>query len=45
MANTAILIGNSLYRSLGPLPCCHDDLLAMKELLEAAEKYESITVI
>jgi hypothetical protein len=45
MANAAILIGNSEYRIQPGLPCCHDDLLAMKELLEAVEKYETITVI
>ena len=45
MANTAILVGNSRYRSLSELSCCHEDLLAMRELLEAAEKYSEIEVI
>ena len=45
MANAAILVGNTDYRSLQPLPCCHDDLLAIKQLLEATEKYEAIAVI
>src|ERR1700748_1885541 len=45
MANAAILIGNSEYRNLLHLDCCHEDLAAMKELLEAAEKYDTITVI
>jgi Caspase domain len=45
MANAAILIGNSKYNHLHPLDCCHDDLAAMKQLLEAAEKYETVTVI
>jgi hypothetical protein len=45
MTNAAILIGNSEYRNLHPLDCCRDDLKAMKELLDAAEKYDTITVI
>ena len=45
MANTAVLVGNSQYRSLNKLSCCHDDLLAMRELLEAADKYSEINVI
>ena len=45
MANVAILIGNSRYSLLRPLSCCHDDLHAMKELLEATEKYSDIYVV
>jgi Caspase domain len=45
MANAAILIGNSEYRNLLPLDCCHDDLAAMKQLLEATQKYDTVTVI
>ena len=45
MSNTAILIGNSDYRSLNNLPCCHDDLLAMKGLLEATGKHAAIEII
>jgi hypothetical protein len=45
MANTAILVGNSQYRLLNELACCHDDLIAIKELLEATEKYSEIVVI
>ena len=45
MANTAVLIGNSQYRSLRALSCCHDDLVAMRELLEATEKYSEIEII
>ena len=45
MANTAILVGNSQYRSLSELSCCHNDLVAMRELLEATEKYSEIEVI
>ena len=45
MTNTAVLVGNSQYNSLGTLECCHDDLLAMKELLKATDKYSGIEVI
>lgn len=45
MTNTAVLIGNSKYKSLTDLPCCLDDLLAMKELLEATQKYSEIKII
>ena len=45
MTNTAVLVGNSQYESLSELSCCHDDLLAMKELLEATDKYSGIEVI
>lgn len=45
MANLAILIGNSEYRNLQTLQCCHDDVRAMRELLEATDKYESINLI
>ena len=45
MANAAILIGNSHYRSLRPLACCQADLHAVKMLLEATEKYPNICVI
>ena len=45
MANTAILVGNSQYHSLDSLSCCHDDLLAMRELLASANKYSLIEVI
>ena len=39
MSNTAILVGNTRYTSLSELACCHDDLVAMKELLEATLRY------
>ena len=39
MTNVAILVGNTEYQSLGNLSCCHDDLVAMKELLDATEKF------
>lgn len=43
--NIAILVGNIEYRNLSKLECCHDDLKAMKELLEHSHKYERIEVI
>ena len=45
MHNTAILVGNSQYNSLDSLTCCHNDLVAMRELLQAANKYSEIEVI
>ncbi len=45
MANKAILVGNVSYQNLTKLECCHEDIIAIKELLEATRKYEDITVI
>ncbi|MDX2277620.1 MAG: caspase family protein [Hyphomonadaceae bacterium] len=45
MANRAILIGNAHYRASHDLPCCHDDVQAMKELLEATGKFDDIQVL
>lgn len=45
MANSAILVGNVDYQKLPKLGCCHHDLLAIRQLLEATEKYEEITII
>ena len=45
MANVAILIGNSRYDSLRPLPCCKADLHAMRELLDATEKYSGTYIV
>ncbi len=45
MSNIAILIGNSTYESLPDIPCCANDLVAIRELLEATGKYGAITVI
>jgi hypothetical protein len=33
------------YRNLLQLNCCRDDLAAMKELLDATQKYDTVTVI
>ena len=45
MNNLAILVGNTQYTSLNALDCCHDDLLAIHELLEATERYSDIEII
>jgi hypothetical protein len=45
MANAAILVGNTDYSRLQQLACCHADLLAIKQLLEGTEKYDSIVMI
>lgn len=45
MNNLAILVGNTQYTSLNDLVCCHDDLLAIHELLEATERYSDIEII
>jgi hypothetical protein len=45
MANAAILVGNTDYCSLPRLECCRDDILAIKQLLGATDKYEEITII
>lgn len=45
MVNRAILVGNSQYKSLKVLPCCANDLVAMKELLESTGKYSEIEII
>ena len=41
MTNVAILVGNTEYQSLSELPCCHDDLMAMKELLDATKRFSN----
>ena len=45
MTNVAILIGNAGYSSLRALDCCKADVQAMKELLEATEKYTGIYTV
>ncbi len=45
MPNLAILIGNTDYCSLSQLNCCRDDVLAIKALLDATEKYPHVEVI
>lgn len=45
MTNIAILAGNSKYESLATLECCLADLAAMKDLLEATDKFEHVEII
>lgn len=45
MSSLAILVGNTDYRALTKLECCAADIAAMKELLEATEKYDTIELI
>jgi hypothetical protein len=45
MSNLAILVGNVAYRTLTKLECCHDDVVAVQDLLKATGKYEEIVVI
>jgi hypothetical protein len=45
MPDIAILVGNSVYRSLAELDCCRADVAAMRELLDATQKYETIEII
>jgi uncharacterized caspase-like protein len=45
MPNAAVLVGNTSYQNLRPLECCSADVAAMKGLLDATGKFESITVI
>ena len=45
MANVAILVSNTEYQSLNNLSCCHDDLIAMRELLDATRKFSKIELI
>jgi hypothetical protein len=45
LANIAILIGNTEYQTLCDLDCCGKDVLAIKELLEATNKFDTIELI
>src|SRR5580692_9873895 len=45
MTAIAVLFGNMSYQNLAKLECCEADLAAMRELLEATQKYETIEVI
>src|SRR3954447_6089887 len=45
MANLAILVGNVEYRNLSRLVCCHDDVVAMTQLLAATSKFSEIATI
>ncbi|HWX82787.1 MAG TPA: caspase family protein [Xanthobacteraceae bacterium] len=45
MTNIAILVGNTAYQNLNKLECCHEDVVAIKELLDATESFAGIEVI
>lgn len=45
MSNVAILIGNTEYKNLQRLDCCAADVAAMKDLLEATQKYAHVEAI
>ena len=45
MPSVAVLVGNTEYKSLPKLECCSADVAAMRELLAATEKFETIQVI
>ena len=45
MTNAALIVANSTYASLSDLPCCHDDSVAIRELLEATKRFAVIKVI
>jgi hypothetical protein len=45
LANVAILVGNAEYQTLGNLSCCVDDVLAVKELVDATEKFQGVEVL
>ena len=45
MPNVAILVGNTDYEYLHDIPCCYDDVHAMKELLVATKKFGDIKII
>lgn len=45
VTNLAILIGNSQYETLSKLDCCSADVEAIRELLSATKKYQSIVVL
>ncbi|WP_181174050.1 caspase family protein [Mesorhizobium sp. B2-5-7] len=42
MTSTAILIGNAEYDQETPLPCCSEDVAAMRALLEATGRFDHI---
>lgn len=42
MTSTAILIGNANYRQGSILPCCLEDVAAMRTLIEATDRYDVI---
>jgi hypothetical protein len=45
VTSIAILVGNTEYRTLTQLGCCHADLIAIDKLLRETGKYETIRLI
>jgi uncharacterized caspase-like protein len=45
LANIAILIGNTEYQKLDALTCCQCDVVAVKELLDATQKFDVIEIL
>ena len=45
LANVAILVGNTEYQTLGNLSCCGNDVAAVKELIDATDKFESVELL
>lgn len=42
MASVAVLIGNAVYKRENQLPCCVQDVAAMRALVEATGRFDSI---
>jgi len=42
MSNIAILVGNTTYQHLTQLDCCRNDVLAVKALIEATQKFDVV---
>lgn len=42
MASVAVLIGNALYDRENPLPCCVEDVAAMRALVDATGRFDSV---
>jgi uncharacterized caspase-like protein len=45
VANIAIIVGNVHYDRLDALDCCGNDVHAIKDLLDATEKFDSVDVV
>jgi uncharacterized caspase-like protein len=45
VANIAIIVGNVRYDRLDALDCCRNDVHAIKDLLDATEKFDSVDVV
>lgn len=45
MSSIAILVGNAQYQTLTALECCEADIHAIKELLDATEKFTNVELL